>query len=158
MLLIPWTPGRLCLVLSFLISCWSALALSGACLSWLVEHDIAFGADRAGLWARAIAVFTALAGVFYYRHQLGQPGWRGLARSLLVQSHITLMTALIAGSIVLPVMGTLYAPIVTFQLIFFPPITLLKTLAYAMVMHVLMRVWTQERPDAFERRLWAFSL
>lgn len=158
MSLIVITSGRICLALAYCLCCWCGVTFAERCMAWLFAQ----GANSDVLvWGHCVSLAVAAGltlGVAYSRRKLGRPGVRGLVGSLVFQAYIMLMTLLVAGSIMLPIMGTFYAPIVALQVLQQAPHLMLMGLGLGLCVYGLIRVWSCEQIDPFERRLWALSL
>lgn len=152
------TPGRICLALAYCVCCWSGGEFAERCMGWLFAH----GANSdARLWGHVVSLAAAggmTVGVAYHRRRLGRPGMRGMISALVFQAYLMLMTLLVAGSIMLPMMGTFYAPIVGLQVLLETPQLIVAGVGLGLCVYVLIRVWAHEQIDPFERRLWALSL
>lgn len=150
--------GRLCLYVACLSCVVYGADYGYKCLDLLVQKQAlpstASWYDRAALLCGVAAAFCFYA----YRNYLGLPGWAGLAKSMIMQFYVAMFAGMIVGTCFLPILGTMYAPLLIIQVGFSDPLFAMTHAGYGFLAHLLMGVWQRHRINQFDRRLMAFSL
>lgn len=96
------------------------------------------------VWAATTGAVATVAAICVFRTHLGRPGARGLLRSSLYQTYLAFFAALIAGTLIAPLTGTLCAPLVLFNAMVEQPSLSLRLAINMVVTYGLMTVWHQE--------------
>lgn len=147
------TPGRIALIVAFLnAACAGAYISHGCAVHLMAVHalqDTAFWR----VWSALLGLLSALAVMRMYFRHLGHPGWRGVMRTIRAQIYMCLWTALIVGTAVLPISGTLYAPLVLVDRLAVAPEMWVGLIVDLVASHVLVGIWHRERACPFERRI-----
>lgn len=150
--------GRICLVVACISCVFHGADYGVKCLELLINKGSLLP-DAA--WHERAVLLSGLATAlcFYaYRHALGMPGWRGLAKSMMVQFYVAMFAAMIVGTCFLPILGTMYVPLLIIEVGLRDPLYALSHLWYGILAHLMLGVWQRDRIDQFDRRLMAFSL
>lgn len=79
----------------------------------------------------------------------GNAGWAGHRRAIYGGLWITIVAALICGSLALPGYGTMFAPLVLAGLFASSPTLVLLLMAVLAAAHILVGVWRRERDSIF---------
>ena len=93
-----------------------------------------------------ILVAGALGAMLAMRMTLGRPGLRDPALGILGASFLG---AIIAGTLALPLYGTMFGPFAMFVVFVGSPFTALLWFANLILVHFMMRLWHAERDSIF---------
>lgn len=144
------TDGERSLTLAYVF-----VALFGAGMAFVAVAQMGQGAiiGRAMNWYEWWIVTTgALGGVialFLAGDRMGQPGWRGHLRGAMGAIWVSFVGALIAGTLALPLYGTMFGPFTLgVTLAGSPPLAALW-FANLMSAHLLISAWRIERDSIF---------
>lgn len=97
-------------------------------------------------WIVVSGFLGGASAVFLARNKLGQPGLRA---PLLGMAEVTFFGAIIAGTLCLPLYGTMFGPF-TLALIFAAsPLAAVLWAANLAAVHVMFRIWHRERESIF---------
>lgn len=99
------------------------------------------------IFAGAVGGSVAL---FLARGWLGAPGAFGFARAMIGSIAIALMTAIIAGTLIVPAGGTIYAPLMMVSAFIAKPWIAALWFVVTLAAHTLMTALRIERDKSFE--------
>lgn len=98
------------------------------------------------IWILSSGALGAMLALRMTRDRLGRPGWRDPALGILGASFLG---AVIAGTLALPLYGTMFGPFAMFVVFVASPFTALLWFANLILVHFLMRIWHAERDSIF---------
>ncbi|PIE18340.1 MAG: hypothetical protein CSA65_05380 [Proteobacteria bacterium] len=146
------TGDRILLLLFLYHGCVAGAAGYGA--AQRLRHDgvLAGMSDHMIAWIVVAAILGMMVGFAIHFRAIGHPGACGIVRSLAAQIMLTLTATLIAGTLIVPLHGTLYGPLVVVELAVDGPVPLAVWPFEALTIHWLMKIWQAEKACAFRRR------
>lgn len=97
-----------------------------------------------------VSAVGAKAALFLAGDRLGQPGLSGYLRGLAGGVWVSFVGALIAGTLALPVYGTMFGPFTLAVTLAGAPMLMGFWLAQLTALHVLMGIWQRERDSIFD--------
>jgi len=101
------------------------------------------------LWILAAGVVGGLGGFYLVRESLGQPGPAGWPRAFFAALALGFSGSVIAGTLVLPIYGTMFGPLVLAVTLIDLPLLAVAWGGSLYGVHVLMRRWRAERDSIF---------
>ena len=142
-----YTQGERRMFLSYAIT-----GLFGAGLALLVVYRLeeqsifrrAFTAYE--YWILASGAVGAMLALRMARDRLGRPGWRDPALGIFATSFLG---AIIAGTLALPIYGTMFGPFAMVMVFLASPLTAILWFANLLAAHFMMRLWHAERDSIF---------
>ena len=150
MRLIRQTDGERRFVLAML-----SMAVIGAIIGLAATLQLGSGVQfQQGLapydiWVVSSSAVGAMLGLWVMRHRMGHAGLSGLLQALVGGVGISFFGPLIAGSLALPLYGTMFGPFTLVTILFQAPGLAVLWLATLGMAHHLMRGWTAERDSIF---------
>jgi len=137
-------------VLAYLI-----VALFGAGLSFVAVTRLSGDAVIAAplglhdIWMVFSGAAGATAALYLVRNRMGLPGLSGLYQAALAVILISFIGALIAGTLALPVYGTMFGPFTLAIMFISSPLVAVLWAANLMGAHLLLTSWRAERESIF---------
>jgi hypothetical protein len=131
-------------------------ALFGAALAFIVvlrlDSGAVFGRSMTAYeyWIVTSGFIGGAAGVYLSRHALGHSGFAITLRGMV---STTFLAALIAGTLGLPLYGTMFGPFTLVLIFVASPITASLWFCNLFAVHVLVREWQRERNSIFGEEL-----
>lgn len=101
-----------------------------------------------GGWIILACALSSLCMFLLYRGRLGHPGLRGLWVSMVVQTYMTVFGSLMAGTVSLPGLGTLYGPIFAAKASLGSVQSVMVVVSQMVLCHYAMVPWQRARTDA----------
>lgn len=132
-----------------------ALGLVGAALSFLIALRIgrssfmARGPDLYDLWLAVSGMAGACLALRYGAGRFGHPGTQGLRRALQGMVIVTLLAPVLAGTLVLPLYGTMFGPLALAVTFAGSPFVALIWFATLAGVHLLFLTLRLERETIF---------
>ncbi len=145
-----FTDGERSLALAYVV-----VALFGAGMAFVAVSQLSQGAiiARPMTWYETWIVLTgALGGVAALKFagdKMGRPGWRGHVRAVMGSLWVSFVGALIAGTLSLPLYGTMFGPFTLGVILAGSPILAGLWFANLMSAHLLISAWCIERDSIF---------
>lgn len=134
---------------------YAATAVAGALLALVVAVRLGHPADQ-GLWLSTYGVWVTLAGLAggfvglrLTEHLFGHPGLWGAVKALLGILLICLVAPVVAGSLALPLYGTMFGPFMFGTTIVAVPLLGLLWAATLLAAHMCLAPWRRERESVF---------
>ena len=131
------------------------VALFGAGLSFIavtrlsgsevIEHRLGWHQ----IWMVLAGAGGATGALHMLRHRMGMPGLPGLVRAIVGALLISFVGALIAGTLALPVYGTMFGPFTLAVMFVSAPFLAALWGANLIAAHFLMQSWQAERDSIF---------
>ena len=103
------------------------------------------------IWCAFAGACGAIQGLYMWRRWLGQPGAVGALRAVAGLSLALLTGAVIAGTLILPVYGTMFGPVLAGVTILSHPMLTLGWICGLVLMHLTTRDWRIERQRLMQR-------
>ncbi|WP_377513006.1 hypothetical protein [Octadecabacter sp. R77987] len=134
-----------------------AVALFGAGFAFVTvtrmngERVLGTGLTWYDLWIVISGGIGAAAALFLARDKIGQPGLRGVYRAAFGTVWISFVGALIAGTLALPLYGTMFGPFTLGVTLTSAPMLAMLWFANLLSVHVLMLRWHIERESIFAK-------
>lgn len=97
-------------------------------------------------WIVVSGFLGGASATFFNRHALGQTDYLMVLRGL---ASTTFLSALIAGTLALPLYGTMFGPFTLVVVFFAAPMTALLWFFNLVAVHILVREWQSERDSIF---------
>lgn len=146
-------PGIRILLLLFLYhGCVGGVAGYGVAQRLRLDGVLAGMSVHMIVWIVVAAILGMVIGFAIHFRAIGHRGACGIVRSLAAQIMLTLTATLIAGTLIVPLHGTLYGPLVVAELAVDGPVPLVVWPFEALTIHWLMTIWQAEKACAFRRR------
>jgi len=101
------------------------------------------------LWIVASGAIGAAAGLYLWRHRIGQIGLRGAARSLTGMVLVSALGAVIAGTLALPLYGTMFGPFTLAVILASSPVAAAAWFVNQLAAHLLVQKYHTERDSIF---------
>lgn len=96
------------------------------------------------LWIAFVAGAGAVCAFHLHRHKLGWPGMHGVRRALKANLVMLMVGALVAGTLAVPALGTLYAPFIAVALMISGPMPFIMLVVNVALTHILMVYWRRD--------------
>lgn len=96
-------------------------------------------------WIIIVSFCTGAAVFLFNVDRMGRPGWKGCATCIYGVCRMVFFGALIGGTIMLPVHGTIYAPVIIMSVALETPMDLLIWFVEICVCHKLIMDWRNEK-------------
>ncbi len=100
-------------------------------------------------WIVLAGALGGVAALFLAGDKLGRPGWRGHLRATLGAIWVSFVGALIAGTLALPIYGTMFGPFTLGITLAGSPMLAGLWFANLMSAHLLISAWRIERDSIF---------
>lgn len=145
------TPGERARARAYATVTLGGAVLSAVCVGRLSgAADIPYLApDWYGLWIVAAGAIGALSGLFLVRERLGQAGPGGWRRAAVAAVLLSFAGSVIAGTLALPIYGTMFGPLSLVVTLIDLPVLGLAWIGCILGAHGLMRRWRAERESIF---------
>ncbi|WP_185020754.1 hypothetical protein [Histidinibacterium lentulum] len=101
------------------------------------------------LWILAAGVTGGLGGFYLVRESLGQTGPAGWTRAIFAALVLGFSGSVIAGTLVLPIYGTMFGPLVLAVTLIDLPVLAVAWTGSLVGVHLLMQRWREERESIF---------
>ncbi len=142
------TAGERCLGLAYALLGAMGGILTVATISRLTDGS----AELSGwyeLWAGISGGIGTSFALYLAGDLIGHAGWSGHRRAIYGGIWVTIVAALICGSLALPILGTMFAPLALLALLASKPSLVLLLAAGLAAVHILVGVWRRERDSIF---------
>jgi hypothetical protein len=142
-----------------LLLAYVSVSLFGALLAFCVVMRLGYGGimfrPMTGyeLWTCIAGAAGAGTGLFLSRHHFGLPGIAGIGRAFGGMLMVCFSGSLIAGTLALPLYGTMFGPFSLGVLLASSPLLALLWIANLYVAHKMMGHWRAERDSIFHAQI-----
>ncbi|MBS1303796.1 hypothetical protein [Loktanella sp. SALINAS62] len=134
---------------------WVAVSALGGFLAYTLVSNIAgthalmrvFGTTE--WWFVGCGVFGAMAGLYCARHWIGVTGRYALVKAFCGIVIVSFMGALIGGSLMLPLYGTMFGPMLFAMMLVENPVLALVWIVVLIAAHILISRHRREREQMF---------
>ncbi len=144
------TDGERCLALAYVV-----VGLFGAGMAFVAVTQLGHGEILARpmlvyeKWIVLCGLIGGICGLYLAGDRMGQPGWSGHLRAVYGAGIVSFAGPIIAGTLALPVYGTMFGPFTMAMIFFGSPMVGLLWLANLMAAHLLIGAWRAERDSVF---------
>lgn len=144
------TDGERCLVLAYLV-----VGIFGGGMAFVAVTQLGHGAilSRAmslyEKWMVMAGMLGAMAGLYMAGDRMGQPGWAGHRRALFGAVFVTFVGSVVAGTLALPLYGTMFGPFTMAMTMVGAPVVALLWISNLLAAHMLIGAWRAERDSLF---------
>lgn len=129
------------------------VAISSASVAVLVRTRLVPGGDGLfSLWGAASGAVGGWIALRLSAHRLGHPGLSGTFRALGGIVSISVIAALIAGTLILPLYGTMFGPFSLAMTLIGSPLAAVLWLLGLWLSHRLIATWRRERESVHHAR------
>ncbi len=134
---------------------YALIAVFGAGISFVAVARIGHGAGLSHAmsiyeqWIVVAGAIGAAAGLYLARDRFGWPGTQGAIRALRGGLIATVTGPVVAGTLALPLYGTMFGPFTFLVMLAGAPILALLWVLNLSAIHVLFRAWRRERNTIF---------
>ncbi|MCB5197652.1 hypothetical protein LGQ03_00210 [Loktanella sp. TSTF-M6] len=138
-----------------LLTAWIGVALLGGFLAHILVSNISYEQSMLRVfttsdgWFVLCGVFGALAGLYFARRWMGSTGRFGPCRAFCGMIIVTFMAALVGGSLMLPLYGTMFGPMLFVLMLIEKPVLAFTWIAMLLLADKLIRDWRRERESIF---------
>ncbi len=138
-----------------------SVAIFGGLLAFNVVMTIGGHASMmAGLtayevWVVFLGAIGGPAGLYLCRNWMGQAGTRGLCTAIVGVVAVSLVGAIVGGTLALPFYGTMFGPFTLIMSLISAPMLALLWASTLFGAHFLMAIWRSEQDSVFEAVLSA---
>ncbi len=101
------------------------------------------------IWIVASGAIGAAAGLYLWRHRIGHLGPRGAVRSLGGMVLVSVLGAVIAGTLALPLYGTMFGPFTLVVILASSPFAAMAWFVNQLAAHLLVQRFHAERDSIF---------
>ncbi len=150
-----WRHIRLTAGESKLVLAYVTVSLFGAVLAFCAVTRLSDGAmivrapTQYEVWICLCGAIGAATGLYLARHRLGQPGLAGLWQAVIGMALICFAGSLIAGTLALPLYGTMFGPFTLTVILAGSPVLAALWVTNLFGAHLLMGQWRTERDSIF---------
>lgn len=154
-----WRHGGLSEGEKRLVLAYVAVSLFGAVLAFCVVMRLGHGGilvrsmTSYEIWTCFAGAAGAGAGFFLSRHRFGYPGLRGAGTAFGGVLMVCFTGSLIAGTLALPLYGTMFGPFSLGVILASSPFLALLWIATLYVAHLMMIHWRVERDSIFHGQI-----
>jgi hypothetical protein len=134
---------------------YAVTAVIGAVLALAVAVRLGHGDEPEwtlstyDVWVTLAGFAGGFVGLRLTEHLFGHPGWRGALRALGGIVLICLTTPIVAGSLALPLYGTMFGPFMFGTTLFAVPLLGLIWAGTLLAVHFCLAPWRRERESLF---------
>ena len=147
------TEGEQCLLLAYSIVCVFGGGIAFVVLTRLTGQNLfTEGLNFYGKWVMFAGALGAGAALYICRGRMGQSGISGAANAVWSAVLVTAVGAVIAGTLALPLYGTMFGPFTFFMAMLGSPFLALTWFGNLIAAHMLIREWRNEQAR-YDRRM-----